>query len=270
MYINVKKTIMVTIDIALAVYLFFAMTSFNTPDDGSRLCTKVCIVVSDKSGSGFLDEAEIKKILIKNKVYPQDSALSRVNTRVIEDVLLRSAFVSSAECYKTQDGHVYVTVSQQLPVIRVKSINGDDYYLDEFGGTMPNSKYTSDLIIASGHISLRYARGNLLYVAQVLMSSDLWRNQIEQIYLRADEGIELIPRVGDHVIYLGRLPEEKKGEDRRSVVTEFVNGKLRRMENFYKYGLSQAGWNAYSEISLDYDNQIVCKKRKKQHSTPNI
>lgn len=253
---------MVVIDIALAVYLFFAMTSFNTPDESARLCTKVNIIVADKAGSGFLDKGEIESILRKNKIYPKDSLLSSVNTRVIEDMLMRSTFVSSADCYKTQDGQVNIIVEQQLPLIRVKSASGDDYYLDEHGRIMPNTNYTSDLIIASGYVSKAYAKTNLVYIAETLTASDLWRNQIEQIYLRPDEGIELVPRVGEHVIYLGKLPQAEEGENRRRVVTDFINGKLRRMELFYHYGLSASGWNKYYEINLDYDNQIVCKKRE--------
>ena len=35
-----------------------------------------------------------------------------------------------------------------------------------------------------------------------------------------------------------------------------------RLEKFYKYGLSQAGWNKYSYINIVFDNQIICKKRQ--------
>ena len=35
-----------------------------------------------------------------------------------------------------------------------------------------------------------------------------------------------------------------------------------RLEKFYKYGLSQAGWNKYSYINVEFDNQIICKKRQ--------
>ena len=39
---------------------------------------------------------------------------------------------------------------------------------------------------------------------------------------------------------------------------------MERLEKFYKYGLSEAGWNKYSYISLEFDNQIICKKKKHQ------
>ena len=59
--------------------------------------------------------------------------------------------------------------------------------------------------------------------------------------------MELVPRVGNHIIALG--PPTKLEE------------KLTRMKEFYTEGLNKVGWNKYSRISLKYDNQIVCKKR---------
>ena len=43
----------------------------------------------------------------------------------------------------------------------------------------------------------------------------------------------------------------------------YMNNKMHRLEMFYKYGLSQAGWNKYSYIDIEFDNQIMCKKRTK-------
>lgn len=94
------------------------------------------------------------------------------------------------------------------------------------------------------------------------MQSDLWKNQIEQINVLPDHGIEIIPRVGDHVVLLGYLPETAKISARQKLVDDFVDRKLTRLEKFYRYGLSQAGWNKYSYIDLEFDNQIICKRRQ--------
>ena len=97
--------------------------------------------------------------------------------------------------------------------------------------------------------------------AEVLMESDFWKNQIVQINVMPDKGIELVPRVGDHIIYLGYLPTAKNKEERFARISDFLDRKLERLEKFYRYGLSQAGWNKYSRISVEYSNQIVCKKK---------
>ena len=92
------------------------------------------------------------------------------------------------------------------------------------------------------------------------MTNELWRNQIEQINVLPDKGIELVPRVGNHIIYVGYLPETNLIGKREKDIQTFIQRKMTRLESFYKYGLSQAGWNKYSYINLEFDNQIICKK----------
>ena len=152
LHINWKKTIIVCLDILLAAYLVMAMTSFNKPDETAKMCTKVNIYIADENTNGFLSAKEIKNILSKKKLYPLKQQMEFVNPRTIEDVLKTSSFVNTAQCYKTQDGHVCINITQRLPIVRIKSNLGDDYYVDDEGGIMPNSKYTSDLVIATGNI----------------------------------------------------------------------------------------------------------------------
>ena len=207
MRINVKKSIIITLDIILAVYIILAMTSFNNPDETARVCTKVSINIEDDSANGFLSVNEIKKILQRRHLYPLNKMMSDVNPREIEELLKSSPFVNEVQCYKTQDNNVHISVTQRLPIIRIKNIRGEDYYLDDKGGIMPNSKYTSDLIIATGYINKNYAKSTLSYLAKALMASDLWKNQIVQINVLPDLGIELVPRVGEHVVFMGYLPQ---------------------------------------------------------------
>lgn len=260
MRVNWKKTMMITLDLILSVYLVLAFTSFNNADEGTQLCTKVNIDIQDETTNGFLTASEIRQRLIKNKLYPLDKPMKYINGRQIESMLKSSAFVKTAECYKTQDHQVFITLTQRMPVVRIKSINGDDYYIDDHDQVMPNTKYTSDLIVATGHINRWFAKHYIAQLSQQLMGDDFWKNQIEQINVLPDRGIELVPRVGNHIVYLGQLPETNHAAERNQLIADFVAKKMDRLEKFYKYGLSQAGWNKYSYISLEFDNQIICKK----------
>ena len=60
--------------------------------------------------------------------------------------------------------------------------------------------------------------------------------------------VELVPRVGNHVVYLGRL--------------DGYEHKLARLKEFYEKGLSRVGWDKYSRISVEFDNQVICTKRR--------
>lgn len=262
MHINWKKTSIITLDIILGVYLVLAITRFNKPDETKMLCTTVNINIQDEMTNGFLNAKEIKKRLETKKLYPLEKPLQEVNARQIEETLMASPFVKSAECYKTQDGLVNISLTQRTPIVRIKSVNNDDYYIDDHNQIMPNTKYTCDLIIATGYISRWYAQHYLAILSRTLMTNDLWKNQIEQINVLPNKGIELIPRVGNHIIYLGTLPENKITVKREKAIEEFLERKMRRLELFYKYGLSQAGWNKYSYINIEFDNQIICKRHE--------
>lgn len=261
MRINWKKTLLVTCDVLLGAYIVVAMTAFNKPDESAMTCTQVDIDIQDEAVNGFISAQEVKARLNNHGIYPLKKPLAQVNTRTIEETLKQSPFIKNAECYKTEDGHVWISLTQRLPTLHVMAANGDDYYLDDSNRIMPNSHYTSNLIIATGNIDQWYARNYISYLAEAIMADKFWQNQIEQINVLPDQGIELVPRVGDHIIYIGQLPKTKYKAERKKLVTDYANAKMKRLKLFYKYGLSQAGWNKYSYIDVEFDNQIICKKR---------
>lgn len=263
MRIHWKKTLVITTDILLAGYLVLAFTAFNKPDESQRLCTQVNIDIQDEATNGFINAQEIKRRLEKEHLYPLSQPMRKVNLREIEELLKASPFVKTAECYKTEGGAVNITLTQRMPVVRVKANNGDDYYLDDKDCVMPNSHYTSDLIIATGDISKSFATHYLSPMSKAIMANPLWSNQIEQINVLPDKTIELVPRVGNHIIGLGTIPYNKYKSKQNAIVTAFIEKKLSRLEKFYRYGLSQAGWNRYSYINLAFDNQIICKRDRK-------
>ena len=260
MHINWKETIIIALDLVLGTYLVFAFTKFNKPDESNMVCTKVNINIQDEMTNGFLNAKEIKNRLETKKLYPLEKPLKDVNSRKIEETLKTSPFVKTAECYKTQDGLVDIHLTQRMPIVRIKSNNNDDYYIDDHNQIMPNTNYTSDIIVATGYINRWYAQKYITLLSKALMAKEFWRNQVEQINVLPDKGIELVPRVGNHIIYIGNLPETNDIDKREKGINDYVNKKMDRLEKFYKYGLSQAGWNKYSYINIEFDNQIICTK----------
>lgn len=263
-----SKKLFIACDVVIAVYLVLAFTSFNKKGGSKALCSKVNIEIADNANGGFLDAKVIKERLQKTGYYPIGKPLDRVDARGIEEMLRQSPFVKTAECYKTEGGAVYISVTQRMPVIRIKADNGDDYYVDDNDCIMPRTNYTSDLIIASGSISRRYAISYLSALGRIIMQNDLWKNLIEQIHIQPDQGVELVPRIGDHIIYIGKLPDGSNREQHETAIAKFFEKKMTRLEKFYKYGLSQVGWNKYSYINIEFDNQIICKRKGAKAAAP--
>ena len=107
-------------------------------------------------------------------------------------------------------------------------------------------------LTVTGDITQKYATEVLSDFGNYLQEDKFWNNQIEQIYVKTNKEkkpvVELIPRVGNHVVYMGSISDYKK--------------KLRRLRIFYEKAMGTVGWNKYDKINLEFNNQIVCTKRK--------
>jgi len=248
MTFNWKKTILIVLDVAIAAYLVLAVTAFNKPAEQAKVCSEVKINISDEVADGFLNAKEVKQLLEHNRLYPLARPMDQIDAREIEEFLRKNPFVETAECYKTQNGRVCIDLKQRTPVVHVMPGSGDNYYLDDLGNILPHTRFASDLLVATGWITQGYAKKHLAPLAAQIVGDKFWRNQTEQVNVLPDGSVELVPRVGEHIVYLG-MPIR-------------VEKKLERLRKFYQYGLNKAGWNKYSYISVEFDNQIICKKRK--------
>ena len=258
MVFNWKKTLIIIFDIAIAIYLLLAVSAFNMPAEKASVCTEVKIDINrsvpgdacpDKNDAagGFVNPSEIKNILEQQHLYPLGRQMADISSRTIEEALMKNPFVEKAECYKTQSGHICISLRQRTPILHVMASNGDNYYLDSQGAILPESKYASDMIVVTGNVTKKYAQKSLPLIGNTLLADKFWQNQIVQVNILHDGTVEMIPRIGEHIIYLGAPVNIAK--------------KLERVRKFYLYGLNVAGWNKYSYINVEFDNQIICKKK---------
>lgn len=247
MSFNWKQILIVVCNIIVGIYLILAVTAFNNPDEAmTKECAEVKIDIEEETMEGFLNPGEVKRLLTQYKLYPLSQPMNRISPRRIEETLQKSPFVEKAECYKSLNGHVCIIIKQRIPVIRIMSDNGDNYYLDNFGNMMPEAGYATDILIASGHINKKYAQNVLSKIANHIISDSFWRNQIVQLNVLTNGTLEMIPRVGDHIVYLG--------------YPAHIDNKLERLKKFYIYGLNKTGWNKYNYINVEFSNQIICKR----------
>jgi cell division protein FtsQ len=244
-----KKIMIIAVDVVLGIYLVLAMTAFNKPDEKANICKEIKINIQEEDSEGFLVESDVMQMLRHAKLSLISQPMSNINTRQIEEILEGSDLIDNAECFKAINGALCINIVQRIPIVRIMSNNGEDYYVDNHHEVMQHNNYTCNLLIATGKISKQYASKVLAPVVRQIQADSFWRNQIVQLNVLDDRSIEVIPRVGDHVIYLGQPIE--------------IDKKLDRLRKFYSYGLSQTGWNRYSRINVEFDNQIICKQRPK-------
>ncbi len=243
-----KKILIILCTTLAAGYLLLAITAFNRRAAG-QVCTGLELLIKDSLNASFITSKELQSLLDKEGLNPVGKKLDEVNTRQMEAALDKHTLIDAAECYKTPGGKVCVEVIQRIPILRIMSDNGEDYYIDNKGHEMPTStKCTAHLAVVTGHVSKEFAARELYPFGLFLQENDFWNAQTEQIHVLADRTVELVPRVGDHLIYLGKL--------------KHYRNKLQRVKLFYEKALSQVGWNKYSRINVEFDNQIICTRRE--------
>lgn len=233
--------------LCVVVYLVLAFTRFSRSGDDT-VCSSVKVAVADSLNAGFMTQDEVCRILKENKVYPVGRKMDSVSGRVIETVLNKHPFIKETVCYKAPGGRLVILVTQRMPVMRIMAANGEDYYIDEEGFAMRPDGYEANLAVATGNIDKAFARKYLVRLGKHLQADEFWNNQIEQINVTPEGNMEMVPRVGDHVLYMGKPINLQR--------------KLKNLRTFYEKVLPTVGWNKYSLINLEYENQVICKKRK--------
>lgn len=242
-----KKILITVCTVLAAAYLFLAVTAFNRKP--TMVCEELELVMRDTVYAGFINQKEVIDLLDKSGLNPVGKDPGTADTRAMEQALARHPLIDGVECYKTPAGKICVEVSQRIPVLRVMSGNGDNYYLDNRGRVMPlNAKCIAHVAVATGNISKDFATHELYPLGLFLQNDEFWKAQTEQIHVLPDYTVELVPRVGNHLVYLGKLKGYRK--------------KLKRVRIFYEKALSRVGWNKYSRINVEFDNQIICTKRQ--------
>ncbi len=243
----VKKIFILLFLLLLMAYLVVAVTILNAKPVG-QTCKGMELVINDSIDYGFITKQEILKILNNQKVSPIGKDMNLINTREIEEKLNQHPLIDHVECYRTPNFRIGIEVTQRLPILRIMASNGENYYIDEKGKTMPLSASTANVAVVTGEIDRNFATKELYEFGLFLQKHPLWQAQVQQIHVTPSKELELVPRVGEHIIFLGKPGNYEL--------------KFDRLETFYKKGLNQIGWNKYSRISLEFDNQIICTKKE--------
>ncbi len=250
-----KASILLLAFVAVSAFLVYAFAELRKENPKER-CETVEIEFENAAGQPFLNEQNIMDLLRQANLYPKGRLMSDVDASKIEEALKDSRFVRDVTCYKVGNnpdgdkGRIRIVVSLRTPVIYVLPDGEDGYYVDAEGVVIPNSSYSRNLLTATGQISPSFASRSLSAFGEYVGRDSLWNNLIEQVYVVRDSRgrykVTLVPRIGNHTVYLGTLDKYET--------------KLRRLAIFYREAIPKVGWAKYKQLNLEYDNQVVCTR----------
>lgn len=239
---TISKILISLCIIAILGYAGFMIWQ-SADTDKNTICVGLDVKLLDASSARFISEHEIAKILDSKGLNPVGTKYKKISTEAIERELLRNELIRTTECYKTISGKVVVEVTQRTPKFLI--VGNQSYYVDSDRKLMPVSlNYAAYVPVVSGRVLRRMATREIFDFVTYLEKDTFWNAQIEQIHVRDDLKVELVPRVGDAVILMGTFDNFEK--------------KLRNLRELYTQGFNVVGWNRYDKIDLQYDGQVVC------------
>ncbi len=242
----------------IAVPVYFGITSFSKP------CAGVNITLADSSDFTFVTRNEITSLVYGKGKDPAGTPVKDLMVSEIEDRVHSLRELKTAEVYVSIDGMLNVYADQRNPLMRVMPGNGGDFFVDEEGVVMRRRHlYTPRLHLVGGNVNItrKMLDGisvldtsikntilrDIYHLVNYINSDSFWSAQIDQIFVDSHDEIDLIPRVGNHIIHLG--------------TTGDMEDKFRNLRAFYDEVLPEVGWNRYSYINIEFKDQIVCRRR---------
>lgn len=223
-----------------------------------------------KGENAFLNEDEVKMKLSRKGLLLPGMKVEDLDVEAMEAYLRSISHVKSVNIFQRFNGDWSIELELREPIVRVFNKYGETYYLDEDGEFMKRTPtYTARMPVATGFISER-ADGlkvsqiinndtlisilkldDIYWISDYVCKDPLFQSLIGQIQVQKNGDLLLIPLVGDHLINFGSANSRSE-----------VENKFEKLKVFYKEAMPYEGWRKYEEISLKYDGQIVCKKKK--------
>lgn len=254
----------------ILVAALFVLAGFVEVEQKAILCKEIRVNIDYQEGDIFLSPEEINTAV--NVLYDGQitgKPLKEISLEQIRERLSENPYIVSSQVYTTVDGSLILNIQQYKPILRVFNSRGQSYYISTEGTMLPLSdNYIARVPIATGLISDAYSISKnlipgkldwdeadqnlttlqkLYLMARYLEYNDFFRAQVDQIYVNRERELELIPKVGDHLILFGGVNN--------------LEEKFDKLMAFYREGLRTNGWSKYSILNIKYKNQVICSNK---------
>ncbi len=268
--------------IVWGMIIFYLVWSSRLGNEKRSVVTAELLYVhiSDSSEVDIIRAPMVEAWIKQAGLDPTGKQIDIIDSRAITEAIRAKDFVRDAKTYVDLTGKITVEIAQRIPVMRFINEAGYDFYITRDGYVVPVSGRSAQYVpVITGSFTPPFGTGfsgelesfiaesekksdkNYIFLSKLInfvnyiSDDDFWNSQIVQINVTApparssrlayEPEIELIPRVGDHVVILGAL--------------DSYRAKLDKLMTFYRYAMGREGWNSWNYVDLKYDGQVVCR-----------
>jgi len=253
---KIKFSIRNEFKVAAGLVTVMVLVGFADRNLRHNTCKDIVVTLENVRENHFLDEADVLRMVETIPGEVRAKQFSVIDFREIEERLKSHRNFREVQLFNDLKGNLVVNVSLRRPVARLVQESGPDAYLSEEGLVIPVSdRYSSRVVILSGSMvrkiildqdlnKTEYGRG-LKAILDYINKDAFLKKQIAEIELNSDGTLNLLPQIGSQTIEFGK-PENPE--------TKFLKLKV-----FYKTILPERGWNKYSRVNLEFENQVIAE-----------
>ncbi|SFR89319.1 cell division protein FtsQ/DivIB [Maribacter stanieri] len=192
----------------------------------------------------YLTEGTVNKLLIQNYGSLENVPKENIVLNTVEKALEANEMVKSAEVYLTIDGELTSKIVQRKPIGRIEGEN--KFYLDDEGKRMPfSNNHSARVPIITGTISGKSLE-DVYVILEHVNKDDFFRESVIGIHIKGESEYQLRLRLNNFVVNIGGI--------------EDLEAKFSNFKAFYAKANKDQTLEDYAEVSLEFNNQVVCTK----------
>ena len=244
------------------VYVLFTPLFIHSRMDASP-CRGIEITIADSARHRFVNRNDIMNLVRSTGIRVRGIPVNEISIAGIEEKIKTLKELRVAEVYFSADNMMHIYADQREPVMRVIATYGGDFFIDTEGVIMrrhniytprlhvfeidmvfsPNAMTGTSIFENEKTVNLARAYELVKYIN----NDTFWSAMIDHLYMARDGEVEMVPRVGNHVIHLGKVENFQEKFDKLFV--------------FYREAMPKAGWDRYKTVNIEYKGQVVCQRR---------
>lgn len=226
--------------IAITVIILGFLLSFSLKKFSGQKITdeKISVKMNEKTPVYFIDEKDIKQIVIKEN---PSGKVGDLNIPELEKKINALPAVDSANVYLNLNGKLNLDIKQRVPVFRL-NYNGKDFYVDEKGTEFPISRtYSHPCMLVTGDVK-KDEYEKLADLVDKIDKDDFSKKYFIGISKYKDS-YNLLTSEGNYKVEIGDLDN--------------IELKVKGFKTFVEKYLVYQDPQKYKMISVKYQNQIV-------------
>lgn len=220
-----------------------------------KRCAGIDIRITGVENYFFIEKDDVIKILQKIEPGAEGRTLNSFDLSRLENELGKNEWIKKAELFFDNNEILKIKIIEREPVARIITSSGRSFYIDtaltrlslsdKFSPRLPIfTNFPENRILTKSDVELL---GSIRNLGDYIIRDSFWMAQVEQVDITPNNTFELVPKLGNQVIIFGSANNYKE--------------KFNNLLLFYKNVESRIGWNKYSKVNVEYNNQVIGVRR---------